>query len=135
MTRGWFFETILNMQWLWVIGFGVIGVGSRFAIDSWVARFSFPFPVGTLAINIAGCFLAGLLFGSNFHSDQSGSQLRIGVIVGFCGGFTTFSGFGLQFMQLMNDGRIAPAVAYGIASPVLCVLATAGGLVLARAFT
>lgn len=120
------------MQWLWVIGFGFLGVSSRFAIDSWTARLSFSFPIGTLAINVVGCFIAGLLFSPGLRSDLSADHVQIGIIVGFCGGFTTFSGFGLQFMQLLNDGRIIPAIAYGIGSPVLGVLATAGGLLLSR---
>src|SRR5688500_16582056 len=119
------------MQWIWVISFGVLGVSCRFAIDSWIARYAFLFPVGTLAINIAGCFLAGLLFGPG---AQSANPLRLNLIIGFCGGFTTFSGFGLQFMQLFNDGKIMLAITYGIASPVLCILGTAGGLLFSRHF-
>lgn len=112
-----------------------MGVGSRFAVDSWIAKFSISFPIGTLAINTIGCFLAGLVFGSGLHSDANTSPLRLGLIVGFCGGFTTFSGFGLQFLQLMNEGRVVAAIYYGIASPVFCVLATGGGLLLARTVT
>lgn len=119
------------MQWLWVLGFGVTGVGLRFAVDSWIARFTWSFPVGTLFINIAGCFIAGLLFGFGIHKSVN-DPIRLGMIVGFCGGFTTFSGFGLQFMQLMNDGKFGAALAYGIGSPVLCILATGGGLLLSR---
>ncbi len=121
------------MQWIWVLGFGLVGVGLRFAIDTWISRYALSFPFGTLAINTAGCLLAGLLFGTGLQKDLGESQIRVGLIVGFCGGFTTFSGFGLQFMQLMNDGKTLPAIVYGVGSPVLCILATVAGLVLSRA--
>ena len=119
------------MAWLWVLSFGVVGIGLRFAIDSWIVKFGFYFPVGTLFINVTGCFIAGLLFSSGLNSDFK-DPIRLGMIVGFCGGFTTFSGFGLQFMQLFSEGKIGTAVTYGVASPVLCVLATVAGLLISR---
>ncbi len=66
--------------------------------------------------------------------DQPNNQVYLGVVVGFCGGFTTFSGFGLQFMQLVNAGKIVNAVIYGAGSPVLGILGTAAGLFIARIF-
>lgn len=120
------------MLWLWVLTFGALGVAARFAIDTWIAKFLFSFPFGTLAINILGCFIAGLCFNSGMQRDLALSPVRLAVIVGFCGGFTTFSGFGLQFMELLSGGRVMAALAYGIGSPVLCFLATAGGLYLPR---
>ena len=121
------------MHWLWVIGFGIVGVSSRFAIDSWIAKFAFGFPVGTLAINIAGCLIAGFVFSAWGSRDLGSDPVRLGIVVGFCGGFTTFSGFGLQILQMFEDGRMPAAFAYGIATPVLCVLATGGGFFCARA--
>lgn len=135
MTSYSFLGIVLSMVWVWVVSFGVLGVTSRFAIDSWVAKYAFSFPIGTLFINIAGCFLAGYLFGLGLQKDIGANPVRLGIIVGFCGGFTTFSGFGLQFMQLLNDGKVLHAIAYGTGSPVLCILATAGGLLVSRSLS
>lgn len=121
------------MEWFWVIGFGIFGVGSRFAIDTWVAKYSLSFPFGTLFINVVGCFLAGLLFGPGFQKIISENAIRVGIIVGFCGGFTTFSGFGLQFFQLINAEKVGLAMVYGIGSATGCILATGCGLLLSRA--
>lgn len=79
------------MAWPWVIGFGVIGVSLRFAVDSYVAKYAFSFPIGTLSINIVGCFIAGICFGWGVQRDLGVDPVRLGIIVGFCGGFTTFS--------------------------------------------
>lgn len=120
------------MAWLWVLGFGVIGVAFRFAIDSWISKWAFSFPVGTLFINSSGCLIAGFCLGFGLQKDLAETPIRLGIVVGFCGGFTTFSGYGLQFLQLMDTGRVSSALIYGIGSPVLCILSVAGGLFLSR---
>jgi CrcB protein len=97
------------MSWACVIGFGVIGAGFRFAIDSWIAKRAFSFPVGTLFINIVGCLIAGLCLGFG-QKDLAETPIRLGIIVGFCGGFTTFSGYGLQFLQLVDSGKMSLAL-------------------------
>jgi fluoride exporter len=118
------------MQWLWILLFGMVGVGSRFGIDKWMMRWDFSFPLGTLVINIAGCLIAGICFG--LTKDLGAHPVRLAIIVGFCGGFTTFSGFGLQIMQMIESERFMASVLYGVGTPVLCVMATGLGLFLVR---
>jgi fluoride exporter len=122
----------MKMNWVCVLGFGVLGVACRFAIDSWLMRWAFSFPVGTLAINVVGCFIAGLILALTLPSGFSSHPIYLGLVVGFCGGFTTFSGYGIQFIQMMNEGRWIPAVAYGIVTPILCLLSTGAGLFVAK---
>ncbi len=90
------------------------------------------FPWGTLAINVLGSLVIGAfaaLTGSN--GDFSGNQsLRLLVMVGICGGFTTFSSFSLQTLTLLRAGQTLQAALYAAASVALCVIATAAGLAL-----
>lgn len=84
------------------------------------------FPWGTLAVNLAGCLLMGVLFGL---AEKSGwtSTMRAFVFVGVLGGFTTFSSFGLETMRLYQDGLPGQALLYVLASNVLGIgLAWAG---------
>ncbi len=120
------------MGWFWILLLGAVGVAARFTLDTWVSRFIDAFPAGTLSINIAGCLVAGVLFGLGGDKPLADTPLRLGAIVGFCGGFTTFSGFALQIMQLLGSGRLSVALAYGVATPILCILAAAAGLYLTR---
>ena len=78
------------------------------------------FPYGTLLVNIAGCFLIGLLWG--FFGKQMEEQKRLLLITGFCGGFTTFSAFTQEGVQMMMDNRWLSFGLYTLAS-------VAGGLV------
>lgn len=125
------------MTWLWVLIFGATGVGARFAIDSfagsWASKWSISFPIATFVINILGCLIAGYIFGSvGGQKELAADSLRLAIVVGFCGGFTTFSGFGLQFWQLANDGKLSLAFTYAIATPIVCVFSTGAGLLLSK---
>lgn len=94
-------------------------------------RFDTPFPVGTLAVNVIGCFLIGLLYG---FVEKVGipSEWRIFIAIGVLGGFTTFSAFSLQTMGLLRSGLYSFAIAYVLASVVLGVLATFGGFFIVK---
>jgi len=120
------------MPWTYVLCFGVIGVAARFAIDSWLARWALSFPFGTLFINLVGSLIAGFIIGLGPQRNLAEDPIRLGLVVGLCGGFTTMSGFGLQFVQLMNDGKVSHALIYGFGSPVLCILSVMVGLFVAK---
>ena len=91
------------------------------------------FPWGTLLINVMGSFVIGF-FGTltgpdgRFFVASAGRQF---VVVGICGGFTTFSSFSLQTLNLLNDGEWLGAGGYVAASVVLCLVAVWAGYVLA----
>ena len=80
------------------------------------------FPYGTLLVNIAGCLLIGLLWG--FFTRHVDDQRRLLLVTGFCGGFTTFSSFTYEGVQMMTENRWLSFVVYTGASVVAGLAAT-----------
>ena len=85
------------------------------------------FPIGTMLVNVSGCFLIGILV-RQFLNMQLSHELRALLIVGFCGGFTTFSTFSAETLALIEGGEYARAIAYVLLSVTLCMLATLTGM-------
>jgi CrcB protein len=82
------------------------------------------FPFGTLAVNVIGCIAAGLIFRAiGGHPQQS--ELRAALIVGFCGGFTTFSTFTVETVTLVQGGDYAKAALYVLLSVTAGLIGTA----------
>ena len=81
------------------------------------------FPFGTLGVNLLGCLLIGVAAGALPDGSGSRTTIRLFLVVGLLGGFTTFSSFGLETMRLLEEGRLLAAVTYITAS-------NAGGLLL-----
>ena len=110
---------------------GAAGALSRYAIGTAVGVTSFPW--ATLAINVVGAFLLGVvLVAGPVRWDE---DLVVAVGVGFLGAFTTFSTFGVETHTLLRDERVAAAAAYVVASVVLGVAAAALGWSAGRAWT
>jgi fluoride exporter len=109
---------------------GALGSLGRFWLGNQVAALTGPaFPWGTLLINVIGSFVIAY-FGS--LTAASGRiavppDIRVFVMVGICGGFTTFSSFSLQTVELLRAGAPGRAAAYVIASAVLCLVFCAAG--------
>jgi CrcB protein len=115
------------MMILWIAVFGVAGVLCRFGMDTLIPSVNFPW--ATFTVNLIGAFLAGLLFVS-----PASPLVKIPVMVGFLGGFTTFSSYSVQSLQLIEKGEIGNALFYFLGSPV-CGLAMAWlGVLTARGF-
>jgi len=113
---------------------GAIGSVGRFWLALVVARFTGPdFPWGTILINILGSCLIGWLAGLAVSGRMPyADSMRAFTMAGICGGFTTFSSFSLQTVELLREGKPWEAAANAFASVLLCMLATTVGLVLAR---
>lgn len=93
------------------------------------------FPWGTMAVNVAGCLLIGLLYGlASGDGTRLGADLKLMLTVGFCGGFTTFSTFANESLTLAKTGDALLSAAYIGSSVALGVLAVAAGAQLAKAF-
>lgn len=88
---------------------GFLGAVSRYAVSGWVHRWlNNPwFPYGTLTVNILGCFLIGILGGMAESRHLFSPEIRLLTMVGFLGGFTTFSSFGYESLGLLRDGQFA----------------------------
>ena len=91
------------------------------------ARSASGFPIGTMIVNVSGCFLIGVLI-RQFLNMQLSHELRALLIVGFCGGFTTFSTFSAETVGLIEGGEYARAITYVLLSVTLCLLATLAGM-------
>lgn len=124
-----YFAEILGIYFAVAIGSALGGV-ARFWCSGLAARLAGEtFPWGTLLVNIIGSFVIGF-FGTLTGPNGKlfvGSTARQFVMVGICGGYTTFSSFSLQTLNLMNDGEWLHAGANIGASVLLCLLAVWAG--------
>lgn len=112
---------------------GALGAGARYLVGSAFLRLGGPgFPWGTLAVNLIGGLLMGLLVGVLARTSNGGEQARLLLGVGVLGGFTTFSAFGLETWLMIERGQTAIGFAYVAASVVGAVTLTGAGLMLAR---
>lgn len=87
---------------------GFLGSVLRYALSGWVMRLvGRPwFPLGTLTVNVAGCFLIGLLGGMAENRSLFSPEARLFLFIGFLGGFTTFSTFGYEVFTFAHDGQL-----------------------------
>lgn len=93
---------------------GALGSIARFLI--YVIYPKNNFPVNTLIINIAGSFVIGLLYAISLKQNNISEPTLLFWATGICGGFTTFSTFSLENIQLLQSGKVIPAVLYTIIS-------------------
>lgn len=110
---------------------GLIGSIARYGVHVFLQRWPTPFPWATFTVNIIGCFLIGVLAGWTLKG-QLDESLRLLLIIGFCGGFTTFSTFSMDSLNLLQTGAYAQFFGYTATSVLLGLLATLGGLLLVR---
>jgi CrcB protein len=114
---------------LYVVLGGAIGTFARYAISIAALPISRELPWGTIIINVTGCAIIGF-FGTLTlaHGRHPVSEnVRLLVMTGMCGGFTTFSTFSLQTLDLMRSGSFAKALANIVLSVVLCVVSVSIG--------
>ena len=124
-----FGETMTLVTCIYVMIGGALGSLARYAISAWTLPISRDLPWGTIGINIVGSFIIGFfgtltLAAGRFPVSENA---RLLVMVGICGGFTTFSSFSLQTLDLIRSGAMARASVNMVASVVLCVAAVALG--------
>ncbi|MFQ3670288.1 MAG: fluoride efflux transporter CrcB [Verrucomicrobiia bacterium] len=112
--------------YLVIMAGGALGSAGRFALSLWILeRFGDGFPLGTLAVNLTGSFLIGLIYGLTAPDGlfPEPPLAREFLILGVLGGFTTFSTFSLQTLHLLQAGHWGLASINIIGSVTLCLLA------------
>mgnify|MGYP001770870416 CR=1 FL=1 len=117
-----------------MIGIGG-GVGSvaRFLFQKLVHQF-YPsvFPLGTFLINMVGCLAIGFIWGLANRSSAFSEKWQLFLMAGLCGGFTTFSGFGLESVSLIKEERWSLLIFYAGGSVILGIAATLLGIRLTK---
>lgn len=112
---------------------GVVGCCARFGVTELVQYwFGRAFPLATLSINVTGCLAMGFLFFYAAEHDAVSPGLRIGLLSGLLGGFTTFSAFAMETLLLVEQGKPLQALAYVLLSVCLGLTAALAGAWLAR---
>jgi len=124
------------MSYLWVTIGSAIGGLLRYVLTRLTLNLSAGFPYGTILINVLGSFVIGYFGTLTLQSGKYAvsENLRIIVMIGLCGGFTTFSSFSLQTFDLLRNGCIVRAAINIIVSVVLCICAVALGHAVAAHF-
>ncbi len=122
------------MSYLWVTVGSALGGLLRYALTRLTLSYSNGFPLGTVSINVLGSFIIGYFGTLTLHSGKypASENVRLFVMVGICGGFTTFSSFSLQTFDLARSGAWGRALANIVLSVVLCIAAVAAGHRLAQ---
>lgn len=112
---------------------GSLGALARFGLAQWVAaHWPKAFALATLAVNLIGCLIIGILYGLWMHRPEFSPLLKQGLFIGFLGAFTTFSTFSLDTLRLVENGEGLTALGYVLLSVCVCLIATWAGLSLTR---
>ncbi len=113
-----------------IIGLGgFFGTISRYLSQELVNKlFSSQIPLGTLAVNIVGSFLIGIIYALSEKNNLFSSELKMFLAVGFCGGFTTFSSFAYENMNLLKEGHYLSFLLYISISVIVGLFAVFSGV-------
>jgi CrcB protein len=118
---------------LYVALFGAMGCLARYFLSGWVYDLiGRTLPYGTLAVNVIGAFLIGLVMEFSLRSAAVSPELRIGLSIGFLGGFTTFSTFSYETFRLLESAQLPEALANVLLSVTACLAFTFLGIIAAR---
>ena len=115
------------MTYLWIaLGSAIGGVGRHWCTGLVSEQFGAAFPWGTSLVNVVGSFIIGVVASLSVSLDHPwapGPEARAFIMVGFCGGYTTFSAFSLQTLLLLREGHWLHALGNIVLSVTLCLIA------------
>ncbi len=112
---------------------GSAGSILRYLTSVFVQKYFQPaFPYATFTANILGCLLIGFLIGTFEKHEVPPTDLRLLLITGFCGGYTTFSAFAAENIQLLQSGNSSTAFIYIGISILFCLFAVWSGMAISR---
>ena len=123
-------------NYFWVALGGALGSMARYALSNATAAISATIPWGTIIVNILGSFVIGWFATLSSHESRfaMSQEARVFVMVGICGGFTTFSSFSLQNFALIRSEQWLPAIVNIVVSVIACLVAVALGHWVAERF-
>lgn len=114
---------------------GLVGTLLRYWLAGYVARqYGETFPWGTMAVNLIGCLVTGVVFYATEERFVVNPTVRAVILIGLLGGFTTFSSYGLQTFALLRDGEYGLATLNIVASNILGLFMVWAGYVLGKLF-
>src|SRR5262245_44228603 len=114
---------------------GAVGTGARYLFSTAMTRAFGYFPFGTLGVNVLGSFLASVVMVLALERSAISPDLRLILVTGMLGGFTTYSTFNYETLHLAQSGATGLAIVNVAVTLVACMLAGIAGVVLARAFS
>jgi CrcB protein len=114
---------------------GAFGASARYFLDRFIEQHTESvFPWSTFAINVTGCLVIGVVIEQLVDRHHLPAWIRVGIVVGVLGGYTTFSTFSQELFSLLESNDVAVALAYAGASVGVGLLAVYAGTLLGRAF-
>jgi CrcB protein len=120
-------------RFLWICAAGALGTGARYLISGWaLAVLGAGFPYGTLAVNVVGSLLIGLVMQIGLATPLLSPTLRMTLTTGFIGGFTTYSTFNYETIRLVQDGAWKLAIGNVAITLATCFAAGLAGVALGR---
>jgi CrcB protein len=120
-------------MWLYVAAGGLVGTLARYHLQGLVQpQAGARFPVGTLAVNLLGSLALGFIARLGAETTVMSAEVRAGLTIGLCGGFTTMSTFAYETMALLGDGQVGRASVYLLTTIAGSVLAVAAGAAVAQ---
>jgi len=114
------------------LGGGIGSIARYLCQKRFSENYPHPFPWGTFLVNLCGCFLIGVFYAATEKTSVLSPQARLLLITGFCGGFTTFSTFAFENMNLLRSGDILYFSVYIAASVVLGIAGVFGGIAITK---
>jgi len=119
--------------YVWIGAGGLAGTFARYAVEGLVhGRAGAGFPWGTLVVNLTGSFLVGFIARFATGSAAMAPEVRAGLLIGFCGAYTTFSTYSYETVQMLQAGAYARAAAYAFGSLALALASTVAGIAAAN---
>ena len=120
------------IEFLLVVLGGGVGSGLRYGVGMLLPSSQGGFPWATLAVNVVGSFVLGMLIGSSLTSTPLSRHTTLLLGTGLCGGFTTYSAFAVESVRLAQEGHIMTVAMYVIATLACCAAAALAGVLVPR---
>lgn len=122
------------MNWLAVAIGGALGSVTRYGVGLLLPSSTGKFPWATFSVNLVGSFLIGVAYVLIVQKQTWSPEMRLWLMTGFLGGFTTFSSFSLEALQLWQQGQNLQAMIYVVSSVICCLLAVGLAVTLTQKF-